>query len=466
MSAWQARLRLLFRTSAMRLALRYALLQVGVLALALLGLFWTTYSYVQQEIQFGLVQELATLRGLPQPLLIARIQALAAYAPGGQRLRDYLLVTPEGVQFGSPVGAWPDGLPLDGKVYQVQVSFEDTGLDRDADALVPAIASALADGSRLLIAQEAGRLEDMRDVLPWVAGALLLLAAGLSLTLGFALGRRWLGRVDAINHTAASIMGGSLTARIPLSARSDEFDELARHLNAMLERIEQAVTGMRGVSDHIAHDLRKPLSRLKTRLELALRENRPQAEQREAMQRAIEDADEMMRSFEAMLAISRLESGSEILAPESLDLSALLTRVSELYADEAEEAGRPFVMRIDQGLVMRGSAPLLGQAFANLLDNAFLHTAAGTAVEVRAGREDKDVVVEFIDHGTGIPHEQRARMTDRFSRGENARTLPGSGLGLALASAVVKAHHGSMTLADTPQGGLTVLMRFSLDPAT
>ncbi len=460
MNAWQARFRPLLRTSAMRMALRYALLQVGVLALALLGLFWTTYDYVQQEIRSGLEQDMATLRDLPQPLLTARIQALAAHAPGGRRLRDYLLVTPEGVHMGSPVSAWPQALPLDGKVHMVHLGLDDSGVDRDDDAQIPAIASHLTDGSRLLIAQEAGRLEDMRDVLPWVAGGLLLLAAGLSLTLGFALGLRWLGRVESINRTAASVMEGSLTARIPLSANVDEFDELARRLNAMLERIEQAVTGMRDVSDHVAHDLRKPLSRLKTRLELALREDRALIEYREAMQQAIHDADEMMRSFEAMLAISRLEAGSEILAPEPVDLTALLGRLAGLYADEAEESGRPFGVDLSAGLVVQGSAPLLGQALANLLDNAFLHTLDGTAIDVRAYDNHAEVVVEIIDHGPGIPSHQQARMMERFSRGDSARTLPGSGLGLALVRAVVHAHHGVMSLAETPHGGLTIRLVF------
>ena len=462
MLTWFKQRTRVLRTSAMRLALRYALLQVGVLALALLALFWTTYRYVQLDIDASLSHELATLRELPQPLLLERVQALAAHVQGAQRLRDYVLLTADGVQIGSPIEAWPEGLPLDGKVHQVVLQFTDSALDRDEDAKLPAIATALPDGSRLMIAQEAGHLEDMRDVLPWVALALLLLAAGLSLALGLALGRRWLGRVEEINHTTASIMQGALGARVALSARDDEFDVLARHLNAMLERIEQAVNGMREVSDNVAHDLRKPLSRLKTRLELALRDAGTPEDDQRVMQAAIADADELMRSFEAMLAIARLEAGSAIPAPEPFDLSPLLRRIADLYADEAEAAARPFTVEIADDLPMSGSAPLLAQAFANLLDNAMLHTAADVAIAVRVYRDHSHAVIEVIDHGAGIPVDLHARMTERFSRGDAARTLPGSGLGLALVRAVVAAHHGDMVLAATLGGGLTVRLRLPL----
>ncbi len=459
--AW-GRFRPLLRTTAMRLALHYALWQVAVLALALLGLFWATYSYVQQEIKDSLVQEMEMLRSLPEAMLVERVRALAEHQPGTRRTREYLIVTPTGAHIGNAGLVWPENLPLDDRVHDLSPHFSEDERGDEEKSSNPAIATNLAGGSRLLIVREAGLLEDMRAFLPWAALGVLLFTATLSLGLGLALGWRWLQRMDSIRLTTASIMDGALDARVPLSSDKDEFDALAQQLNTMLERIEHAVSGMRRVSDTIAHDLRRPLTRLKTRLEITLRETRSQAEDCTAMQRAIDDADELMRSFEAMLAIARLDAGSEILAHDAVDMTALLMQLGMLYADEAEDEGRVLGMTIAAGLCTRGSAPLLTQAVANSLDNALLHTPDATPIELRAFASGHELVIEVVDHGSGIPPEQRERMLERFTRGEQARTRAGSGLGLALMRAVIEAHHGRLQLAETPGGGLTLALRLPL----
>ena len=223
----------------------------------------------------------------------------------------------------------------------------------------------------------------------------------------------------------------------------------------MLGRIETAIAGMREVSDLVAHDLRKPLARLKTRIEVVLSRDRDKEAYRQALAETAEDADEIIRSFEALLSIARLEAGSEILNPEVIDVAEVVRRVMELYADEAEETGRPLVGETPEHLSLRGSPELLAHALANVLDNAFKYTAPDIPIEVRLATEDGRAVLTVVDHGPGISEADRPRFLQRFGRGDAARSQPGSGLGLALAVAVARAHGGALSLADTPGGGLT-----------
>lgn len=257
---------------------------------------------------------------------------------------------------------------------------------------------------------------------------------------------------------------GQVDQRVEAGGRGDEFDLLAGHLNSMLERIEQAVAGMREVSDNVAHDLRRPLARLKTRIDVLLAQPRTADDYRTALAQTAQDADGLMQTFDALLSIARLEAGSEIATPERFDLTASLRTVAELYADEAEEAARPFTMDLPDTLMVRGQPALLSQALANLLDNAFKYTAADIGITVRLVSTAHQAVLEVIDHGPGLTTTERTRMTERFARGDAARSTPGSGLGLALVKAILHAHGGVLELDDTPGSGLTARLRLPIAP--
>ncbi len=446
-----ARVRQLLRTSAIRLALRYALLQVLLLAVALAALLIYANRYVAGQLEAGLASEAGALATLPADTLAPRIDALAA-AHGA---RHYLLLDAQGRKRAGDLVAWPEGLPPDGRAHRVR------GLERDADEPhetekldLVARASVLAGGARLVVAQEAGAAEDLRDVVFTAAGVVLALTGLLSLVLGFALGRQWLARIDGINRTAGAIAAGDLTQRVAASGQNDEFDLLAGHLNHMLGRIEAAVAGVKSVSDHVAHDLRKPLARMKTRIEVLLESPRDAATYRAALEQTVMDADELMRTFDALLSIARLDAGGELAAPQDFDLATVARDVAELYAAEAEDAGRPFTTDIEGSAPVRGDARLIAQALANLLDNAFKYTAAPAPVEVRLARSGDRFRLAVVDHGPGLADADKPRLVERFARGDAARSQPGSGLGLALAAAVARAHGGALDLADTPGGGL------------
>jgi signal transduction histidine kinase len=454
------------RTSAIRLALRYALLQVLVLAVALASLFWVVNRYVDEQITVSLATEVAALKSLPTAMRMNRVEALAATHSQARGARHYLLLDSQGRRLAGGIKAWPGWLKPDGIVSEGIISVPEPGDTHDDHEVrtLPAIGVTLADGSRLLIAQDPGAAEDLREVALIAAVAVLALTASLAIVLGLALGWQWLRRISAIDRTASRIAAGDLSQRVEAGGRGDEFDLLAGHLNSMLERIEQAVAGMREVSDNVAHDLRRPLARLKTRIDVLLTQPRTADDYRTALAQTAQDADELMQTFDALLSIARLEAGSEIATPERFDLAASVRTVAELYADEAEEAARPFTMDLPDTLMVRGQPALFSQALANLLDNAFNYTAADSGITVRLVSTAHQAVLEVIDHGPGLVADARARMTERFARGDAARSTPGSGLGLALVKAILHAHGGELELDDTPGGGLTVRLRLPIAP--
>jgi signal transduction histidine kinase len=448
------RIRHLLRTSALRLALRYAILQVGVLTMALGGLFVLLNRYVDRQIDSGLRGELAALSSLPAPARENSVRVLAHLQDEATQVRYYRLEDASGHERAGSLHVWPPGLPTDGRLHVTAVLVRETASEYEQERL-PAVAVRLPEGGRLLIAQAPGVLEDLRETVLAVSAVLLGLSALLALALGASLGWRWLKRVEAINQTAGAIASGALSQRLAVSARADEFDLLAVHLNRMLGRIEAAIQGMRDVSDNIAHDLRRPLTRLKTRVEVMLAQPRDAAEYRTALAQTASDVAELMQIFDALLSIARLESGSEIAAPQVFDPAELAQGVAELYAGEAEDSGRPFFTRINPAPELRGQPALLAQALANLLDNAFKYTDVTVPVSVRVTADGAWVRLAVIDHGPGLTAAERERLVARFARGDAARSLPGSGLGLALVRAVAHAHEGMLELGDTAGGGLT-----------
>ena len=457
-----ARLRQLFRTSALRLALRYALLNVAVLAAALAVLFVLVNRYVDQQIASTLTAELAALTSLPDKHRLDSVRVLSGFRSEERQLRYYRLENAAGQMIAGNIEAWPSALPVDGVVRVTALKVAQRGHDNEADTGLSAVATQLPEGARLLVAQAPGALEDLREIALSLAAAVLGLAALLSLALGMSLGWQWLQRIDAINRTAGKIAAGDLGQRVEASGRGDEFDLLASHLNRMLTRIEAAVTGMREVSDNVAHDLRKPLARLKTRIDVVLIQPRAAADYRVALADTAADADELMRNFDALLSIARLEAGSDIAALQDVDLAALTRSVTDLYADEAEDTGRPFSVDLVDAVIVRAEPALISQALANVLDNAFKYTPTEVAVKVTLTAEKDYAVLAVIDHGQGIARHEHTRMTERFVRGDTARTQAGSGLGLALVKSVMHAHSGLLEMADTPGGGLTIRLKLPL----
>lgn len=323
----------------------------------------------------------------------------------------------------------------------------------------------LPDGARLLVARDITNHRALADAIrAWFLGGVLMLAI-LAVLAGWAINRLLVARMGAITETAQGIMAGDLAKRIPVTANGDEFDALAEHLNAMLQRIETLMHGLREVSDNIAHDLKTPLSRLRNRAEEALRSPVGDAACRQGLEATLVEADELIRTFNALLRVARLEAGT--LADttlETFDAAALVEDLAEFYEPVAEEAGARIKVEIGDRLMLRSDRQLISQAMTNLIENALKYglgdalPEARRTVTVGAAAIDDGAALWVADQGRGIEAADRARVLKRFVRLDRARTQPGTGLGLSLVAAVLHQHGGSVELEDNAPG-LKVMLR-------
>jgi signal transduction histidine kinase len=458
----------LLRTTAVRVALRYAVLYAVLAGAALAVFHWASGTYIDAQLKAGLREDYEVLRdrleaagpeGL-EALLQARSEA--AEAEG----RYYLLVDPAGRRLGGNLTGWPPAspIPLDGQVHVVWLNDEVIPGETDHDnEYWPAIATRFADGSRLLVTRDVHRAERLQLYSLTAIVVLMAIIVGLAVTMGWFTGRTILRHIDAITATARDIMAGDLARRMPVKARGDEFDALSERLNQMLDRIEQLMNGMRGFTDDVAHDLRIPLTRLRNRLEVTLLEPRDAAEYRQVMEQAIQDADGIVATFNAILRTSRAEVGTLQAAMGPVDLSDLARQMGELYEPLAEDREQRLGVDADGPVTVTGQRDLLAQAIGNLLDNAIKYTPAGG--EIRLGVEDTGAVVclAVSDNGPGIPAPDRERVIQRFVRLDAARNAPGNGLGLTLVDAIVRQHGARLTLSDN-RPGLRAVITFPPRP--
>jgi len=217
---------------------------------------------------------------------------------------------------------------------------------------------------------------------------------------------------------------------------------------------------MRQVTDNVAHDLRRPLSRVRNLLDVTSMDARDAPEYREAITRAITDLDEIIRTFNALIEIAQAEAGSFRGDWGPVDLSALAAELGGLYADLAEEQGGTLELAVQSGCCVTGNRHLLAQAIGNLLDNALKFTPPGTPLRLEITGEAEGVRVVVSDRGPGIPVAERRRVLERFVRLDAARSTPGSGLGLSLVAAVARLHKATLTLDDA-QPGLIARLDFA-----
>ena len=323
----------------------------------------------------------------------------------------------------------------------------------------------LPSGFRILVGRDIGEQEEFRQIVGGALAWALVLMIGLALLSYIFVSRRVLKRIDSLSEQSRRIMVGDLSSRLEVTGSGDEFDRLADSLNAMLERIENLLYGVKHVSDNIAHDLKTPLTRMRSRVESALATKDDAASYREALEATIEESDQLIKTFNALLLIARIEAGSPDGAMDEVDASAIVRDVADLYEPVADETGVELTVDAPQPITIKASRELLGQAVANLIDNAIKHGAGGVGgklkITVSATRDDAALVLRVADNGPGIPVEDRERALQRFVRLEKSRSQPGSGLGLSLVAAVVHLHHGTLELGDG-KPGLVVTIRLPL----
>ena len=447
------------RSVAWRIAIGYgALFGLSMLALLVL-VYWSAAGYMTRQME-AVVE--AEVQGLAERYRSAGLRGLRALV--AERLARnpasssiYLLADPGFRVIAGNLTGWPEAARSAERWIEFRLHAADDDPAGPEWHRARARHFELARGYHLLVGRNLRDLDEMR------AAVVRAVAWGAGVTVALAVAGAWwmrrsvAARIESINRTSRRIMEGALSERIESHGSGDEFDELVANLNAMLERIETLMDDVRRVSDNVAHDLRTPLGRLRTRLE-RLRDAAGEGAPAALADAALDEADRMLATFNALLRIARIETGRRRHAFRRTDLAAVGNDVAELYAPLAEARG---IALRHSGIEapVDADADLLFQSLANLLDNAIKYTPEGGAVTLQVTSDDDTVTAVVADTGPGVPPGEREAVLRRFYRLEPARGAPGSGLGLSLVAAVARLHDAALTLGDNAPG-LVVRLRF------
>lgn len=477
------RLRAILASSTFRLALLYVVLLATSMLFLLGFVYWSTAGFMARQTDATINAE---IRGLAEQYRRSGVRGLTTVIaerlqrdPGGAGL--YLLADETGQPLVGNLNRWPTEpiAPSGWMDFRVRDSAAGARAEPGRSEAARAKVFRLRGGLRLLVGRDVRELSAVRDLM------LDALWSGLALTVALALLGGWLisasvvRRLETVNQVSREIMEGDLSRRVPSDGSGDDFDQLAVNLNRMLARIEQLMASVREVSDNIAHDLRTPLTRLRAKLELLVQGELPAAARADAEQAAA-DAEELLGTFNALLRIARIESGSRRAAFARFDLAESVRDLAELYEPLAADSSQRLEVSAPDALWVMGDRDLLFQACANLVDNAIKYTPAGgiivleaaavmpempsallkSAVDEAPGRgaaglafgPAREVRVTVKDSGPGIPPQWREKVCERFFRLDDSRSSPGSGLGLSLVRAVAELHDARLELEDNGPG--------------
>jgi len=443
----------LLRRTPFRLTLLFLALFAAAASAILAYVYFASASEARTAAEQNVRSEMQTLRGVYDErgvdalnrALIDRSLARSAFL--------YLLVDGTGEVVTGSLTA----LPLEDQQQPTQwTSFPFTDTDAEGRVIRPqarGVQAKLSGGETLLVAQSLGDtdayLARLTQALWGAMGIVVLLGLGGGLLISRNLERS----MRRLNTVVTAVQDGDLKVRAKVRANGDELDELGAGLNTMLDRLEGSMASIRHAGDAIAHDLRSPLTRMRAKLEVSLMDAEAgKIDGVDAVQLALDEADHLLKTFNTVLAIARLQAAAgHTPDPKLFDAANLAADMAELYEPASEDKGLQFSAEIERGLMIEGNQPFLAQALANIIDNAIKYTPSGGAVVLRARRRSSgEIEFSVTDTGPGVPEEDRSRVTERFVRLDNSRSEAGSGLGLSLVAAVMEAHGGRIQLDEGP----------------
>jgi signal transduction histidine kinase len=450
----------LLGTTTFRLALSYlGIFTVSAVALLVL-VSWSTTMFIEWQVQETVEAEATGLSEVYHDRDLAGLAEIIT-----QRARQdidgrasYLVMGLDGRPLAGNLRAWPSEVSdMLGWVRFRMLPVGGIGPGTE----VLAHAYELADGYRLLVGRSLADAKRVKSAINRALGWGLALTILLGVVGGYFTSRHMLQRVEEMSRTARRIFGGDMSQRMMLSGTNDEFDSLAESFNEMMDELERLLEGIRTVSDNIAHDLRTPLNRLRSRIDLVLLGPADCDGYRRTLEETLAEADNLLATFNAILTISHAESAARLEHFQPVDLATLAADAVELYEPLAEEKGIKLVCGAEPGLMVKGDRHLLFQAVANLVDNAVKYTPGDGDVMVSVVVGEAGTVDLLVDDsGPGIPEDSHERVLDRFVRLDSTRSTPGNGLGLSLVKAVARLHSAKLSLGSN-QPGLRVRLQFN-----
>ena len=441
------------RSAAFRLALVYVAVSIGVLVLFAAPLWYAWRQNVEQVSTELLRDDVRGLVDIFEDQGPAVLTAVIDSRVANRHVAKGIIIfaDPNLRPLAGNLAAWPKDAPNAPGVHKVTI----TEGGRSSPTLL--VRAALPGGFNLLVGRDDARFRPLEALFLYgLAGAAGILVVA-ALVGGLLIRRALLSEVNHIREATRAIVDGDLTRRLPMRGESDELDLLAQTVNGMLDQIEQLFHGVRDVSNAIAHDLRTPLAELRSRLE-ELSIARPGAEATFAeIDGAVADVDRVIGIFNALLRLAEIDTGTRRSGFVPVDVAEIAREATEFYQPVAELSGVRLALDTPSEAPITGDSLLLAQAVSNLIENALKYGAAGGEVAITVENDQRHVRIAVADHGPGIAEEERARVVERFYRGDASRGTPGVGLGLSLVAAVAKLHGGRLDLADNHPGLRAVL---------
>jgi signal transduction histidine kinase len=447
------------RSIGRRLTIAYASLVLASAVAVIASVYWAAANWFERRVDESLSSEFDNLvdyhqREGPRSLTLEIERRISQPGKDGY---VYFYAERRYQRIVGNVAGWPEGLTPG--AHDRRLSLDVKRGSGEVRRRVEIESRALPDGRNLLVGRDVTDDEQfMRTLVGAMTGGLAL-AALLAIGGGISMSRRLLGRIEGMNDNVLDILGGRAKTRVPFSEPGDEFDELARHFNVLLDENDRLIRRMREVTDDVAHDLRTPLARIRTRIETALTSDVDDPRAAETFHELLGETNRIIDTFNALIHIATIESHSLRDEMADVPLDEVVRDAVDLYRPLVEESGVELVDRTVDRISVHGNRHLLSQAVANLLDNAIKYSADRGAIEVVARRSDGRAELVVRDRGPGIPAADRAHVLERFVRLDASRGLPGNGLGLSFVAAVAEHHGAELELSDADPG-LRVRLRF------
>jgi len=447
------------------LALRLTLWYAGIFALFACVAFLLFYSFITSVLQERIDQELrgqarrfSTLLATEGVEAVNNSAVIDAQAAGVKKV-FFRFLNLNGTAFSSSnMSYWTD-IPVNGAALEQlgrgeSTVFETITIPNRSDQV--RIIYALL--SPLIIAQVGQAMESQsrfveafKRIFIITMTLLIVIAAGV----GWFMARQAVSGVEAVTRTAQKISGGSLEERVPVKPRGDEIDQLATTFNQMLDRIQTLLTEIKEMSDNIAHDLRSPIARMRGLAEVTLTTSKSLSEYESMAASTVEECDRLLDMINTMLFISKTEAGLERPSRADVDIGALIRSACELFEPTAEDKHITLNCQAPEKTFLLGDSRMLQRMLSNILDNAVKYTPPGGEVKVSVSEANRDIVITIHDTGIGISGADLTRIFERFYRGDQSRSEPGTGLGLSLARAIARAHGGDVTVTSELNHGST-----------
>jgi len=343
---------------------------------------------------------------------------------------------------------WPKDIPYDATWGEIDWQAEDIRFDLRYYHRV------LSDGKHLLVGRVNDQIENFEDQVHDILEITLLTSLVAGAVVGWFFNYRLKKRFKLIEETCQKISGGQLSHRMAYHDDGDEIDQIAQTLNTMLDRVQVLMDGIQHVTNNVAHDLRTPLTRLRSRLESLQKEvSEPAAT---SLQASVQDVDELLSTFQSLLNISRIETGQIRKDFSAVNIKALCHDAIELYEPLAEEKQQIISFKNQTEIQVAGDRDLLFQCITNVLDNALKYAPDESCITLSLTHEDQQCHISVHDQGDGIPESEFHKVFERFYRVEKSRGLSGNGLGLSLVEAVINLHGGTIDLKNSD--GFTIIL--------